>query len=89
MRTRDQHDDEEEDDSDFDPEGPDPSEMDSSDDPDLEVCPHCRKLVYEEAERCPHCGEYISPADAPLSKPAWVVIGVIVTLGVVLLVWIF
>ena len=66
------------DDSDLDPEGPDPSEMDSSDDPDLEVCPHCRKLIYEDAERCPHCGEFINPGDAPMSVRAWIVIGIIV-----------
>ena len=72
-----------------DPEGPDPHEMDSSDDPDLDACPHCRKLITEDAERCPHCGEYISAEDAPLSRPAWFVIAVIVTLGIVFLVWIF
>ena len=59
--------DDDEDDDDIDPEGPDPSEMDYSDDPDLDVCPHCRKMISEDAEHCPHCGEYISPSDAPLS----------------------
>jgi uncharacterized protein (DUF983 family) len=92
MRSRDQHDDEEiddEDDAGFDPEGPDPSEMDSSDDPDLDVCPHCRKLITEEAERCHHCGGWLSAEDAPLSRPAWFVIAVVLALAVVLLVWIF
>ena len=73
----------------FDPEGPDPSEMDSSDDPDLEVCPHCRKLIYEDAERCPHCGEYVNPSDAPLSKGAWVVVTVVILLLISSLLWIF
>ena len=81
--------DEEADDDGLDPEGPDPSEMDSSDDPDLEVCPHCRKLISEDAERCHHCGMYISDEEAPLPKPAWFVIAVIVALGIVFLVWIF
>jgi len=72
-------------DDEFDPEGPDESEMDYSDDPDLEVCPHCRKMISEEAERCPHCGMYISAEDAPLSPMAWVVIGVIVLSLIVLL----
>jgi RNA polymerase subunit RPABC4/transcription elongation factor Spt4 len=73
-------DDSTDDDEDFDPEGPDPVEMDSSDDPDLDVCPRCRKMISEEAERCPHCGEYISAEDAPLSGSAWIMIAVIVLL---------
>ena len=71
---------------DFDPEGPDPSEMDYSDEPDLAVCPHCRKMISEEAELCPHCGEYITPGDAPLSVTAWIVIGVIVVLLILALI---
>jgi hypothetical protein len=84
----DEHDDDHEG-SDLDPEGPDPSEMDSSDDPDLDVCPHCRKMIVEDAERCPHCGEYVSPGEAPISKPAWVVIVVILVLAMAGLLWIF
>jgi len=77
------------DEADVDREGPDPSEMDASDDPDLEICPHCRKLISEDAERCHHCGMYLSAEDTRLSKPAWFLIAVIVTLLIVLLVWIF
>ena len=73
--------DEREDDDAIDPEAPDESDMDSHDDPDLDVCPHGRKLISEEAERCPHCGMHISIEDAPMSKPAWVV-----TVGVILLI---
>jgi uncharacterized paraquat-inducible protein A len=84
------HPDDDDDDADaFDPEGPDPSEMDYSDEPDLEVCPHCRRMISEEAERCPHCGEYLSAEKAPLSTPAWVVIGTIIALLIALLVWRF
>jgi hypothetical protein len=71
----------------IDPEGPDPHEMDYSDEPDLAVCPHCRRMISEEAEICPHCGEFISPADAPMSKPAWIVITAIILLLVGLLWW--
>ena len=70
-----------------DPEGPHPSEMDSSDDPDLDVCPHCRKLISEDAERCPHCGDYVSLSDAPVSRPAWLLIAAIIVLMAVLLAW--
>ena len=85
------HDEEEafEDEADLDPEGPDPHEMDSSDEPDLDVCPHCRKLISEETEQCPHCGQYLSLEQAPLSTPAWIVVGTLLALLVVLLVWIF
>ena len=71
----------------IDPEGPDESEMDFSDDPDLEVCPHCRKLISEETSRCPHCGEYISPADMPMHKGALIVIAIIAAIAVALLIW--
>ncbi|MEO6434890.1 MAG: zinc ribbon domain-containing protein [Tepidisphaeraceae bacterium] len=80
--------DDEADDDDFDPEGPDPDEMDSSDDPDLAVCPHCRKMISEDAERCPHCGEYISLEDTPASAPMWIVAAAIVALLIVLFAWI-
>jgi uncharacterized paraquat-inducible protein A len=76
-------------DDDLDPEGPDPSEMDSSDDPDLDVCPHCRKLISEEAEICPHCRNYISSEDAPMSRTAWAVIVIVGLLLISMLAWIF
>lgn len=72
---------------DFDPEGPDPSEMDYSDEPDLEICPHCRRMISEESDRCPHCGQFITPGEAPLSKRAWVVIVVIAALLIVMILW--
>jgi len=70
---------------DLDPEGPDESEMDYSDDPDLAVCPHCRKMISEEAERCPHCGMYLSLEEKPLPRTAWIVIAVIVVALIALL----
>jgi hypothetical protein len=51
---------------------PDESDMDSFDEPDLEACPHCRKLINEDTVQCPHCGMYISPEDEPSRVPAWV-----------------
>ena len=92
MPTREEHEDDDDhraEEDDLDPEGPDPSEMDSSDEPDLDVCPHCRKLISEEAARCPHCGEYINPADAPLARPWWIVIVAILVLMLAGLLWIF
>ena len=77
--------DDEEDDDQIDPEGPDESDMDYSDEPDLEVCPHCRKMVVEDAERCPHCGNYLSSGNEPLSKRAWIVILIVIALALAFL----
>ena len=77
--------DEEEDDDDLDPEAPDESDMDSHDEPGLEVCPHCRKMIYDDTERCPHCGAFISAEDAPISRRGWIVIVAIVLLALIIL----
>ena len=70
-----------------DPEGPDPSEMDSSDEPDLEVCPNCHKMITEDAERCPHCGQYIVASDTPMSRGALIVIAIIALIVIAMLCW--
>lgn len=67
---------------DDDPEDPDPDD-DEDDDDETVPCRHCGKPVYEDAERCPSCGTYLSREDAPWSKPAWLVIGVVVCLVIV------
>jgi hypothetical protein len=86
---RDEDDDDVNDADEHDPEGPDPAEMDYSDEPDLDVCPHCRKLISEEAEICPHCRDYISSEDAPMSRTAWIVIAIVGLLLISMLAWIF
>ena len=72
----DDRDDEEHCDEGIDPEGPSASEMDYSDEPDLEICPHCRKLISEESEQCPHCMNYVSLEDSPMPRWAWVGIAI-------------
>jgi endogenous inhibitor of DNA gyrase (YacG/DUF329 family) len=55
------------------------------DEDDLTVpCPHCRKPVYEDAERCPSCGSYLSREDMPWRRPIWLVVGVVLCLIIVL-----
>jgi predicted nucleic acid-binding Zn ribbon protein len=76
------------DDDDDDPELPDESDTDSFDEPSLDACPHCNKLIDEDTERCPHCGEYISAADAPRKLPVWMIVGVIL-LAICFIVWMF
>jgi RNA polymerase subunit RPABC4/transcription elongation factor Spt4 len=44
-----------------DPEDPDEADMDEHDEPDLLPCPHCRKMITEDAERCHHCGNWVEP----------------------------
>jgi hypothetical protein len=75
---------EEEDDSESDDEA-----FDSSDDDEDETipCPYCRRPIFEGAERCPYCENYISEEDAPVRKPLWLLVGVILCLIVVYL-WI-
>ena len=83
----DEEDDLDDDDDGHDPEGPSPDEMDSHDEPDLDVFPHCRKMISEDAERCHHCGEYLIATNAPPSKPMWIVIAAVALLAVFLLAW--
>ena len=70
---------------------PDSSDMDDPDDEDVAEtvpCPHCRRPVYESAERCNHCGRYLSEEDTPRHHPKWLVLGVVLCLVIVLLVWV-
>jgi predicted nucleic acid-binding Zn ribbon protein len=69
-----------------DPDFPDESDMDSFDEPGLMPCPHCRKMISEDAEQCPHCHEYISLEDAPRRPlPMWFVVGLVVALLIALI----
>jgi hypothetical protein len=70
---------------------PDVSDMDDPADEDVAEtvpCPHCRRPVYESAERCPNCGRYLSAEDAPSRHPRWVLAGVVVCLVIIVLVWV-
>ena len=56
--------------------------VDSGD--ETEPCPHCRRLIPEDAPRCPYCQQYISEEDAPAArKPWWIVVGALLSLIVV------
>ena len=46
-------------------------------------CPHCRNLIYEEAEQCPHCGQWV--VQPSFSRGAvWRVLAVLVVLAFLL-----
>ena len=82
-------DDEEEDDVNDveDREGPDASDMDHDDDPELVACPFCRALISEDADRCPGCGNFISQtekADHP-RRMLWLIIAVLAAAALILL----
>lgn len=54
------------------------------DDDETVPCPHCGVDVYEDAERCPSCERYLSREETPWSRPAWIVVGVVICLAIVL-----
>ncbi len=56
----------------------------------LVPCPHCREMVPEDVPRCPYCEHYLSDDDQaqPWRRlPPWVLIGVALALGIVVM-WI-
>lgn len=56
----------------------------SEDEIPTETCPHCRRLIPEDAPRCPYCEQYVSEEDAPPArKPWWIVVGALLSLIVV------
>ncbi len=55
---------------------------DGEDDP-TEPCPYCGRPVYDDSPRCPSCERYLSREDRPWSKPAWIVAGVVICLGLI------
>ena len=48
---------------------PDESDMDEHDEPDLIPCPHCRKMIIEDAEKCHHCGQYVEDTESAGGLP--------------------
>ena len=53
---------------------PDPSDMDDDDQPDLIPCPHCRRMISEDAEQCHHCHMYITDDDLAPRKSAGAIV---------------
>ena len=47
----------------YDPEGPDPSDLDRANRDDLQTCPECGAEVYADADRCPSCGHWVLEND--------------------------
>ena len=70
-------------------EDPDPSDTDAGTEYAEQVpCPHCRKLIYEQAEQCPACGQYISDEETPEKKANWIFITVVLLVLAIVLFWI-
>ena len=70
-----------------DPEAPGAADVGpDGDEPDLIVCPNCRKLIAEDAEQCPRCGHYLLDEEIAAGKPWWVWVGLALAL-VVALMW--
>ncbi len=65
-----------------------PDDEAGKNDDDTIPCPHCRRPIYEDAERCPHCERYLSREDAPAGrKPVWIIVGAAAAI-VVVYIWI-
>jgi hypothetical protein len=62
----------------------DEDDLDDDQDDETIPCPHCREPVYEDAEQCPSCGKYLSREDIPWRRPAWLIVGVVITLAIVI-----
>jgi RNA polymerase subunit RPABC4/transcription elongation factor Spt4 len=63
-----------------------PDEPDSDlDNADYLPCPECGEDVFDDAEQCPHCGQYITFSTNPWSgrSPAWIVIGALGVIAVI------
>ncbi|HLN30079.1 MAG TPA: zinc-ribbon domain-containing protein [Gemmataceae bacterium] len=47
-------------------------------------CPHCRRQIYEDAERCPNCGHYLSIEDGSFrARPWWFISGFVICVVIV------
>jgi endogenous inhibitor of DNA gyrase (YacG/DUF329 family) len=44
-------------------------------------CPACGEPIFEDSPRCPACGDYVTAGTGTASRPAWVVLTVIVCLA--------
>ena len=57
----------------------DDSAGDDSDN-DLDECPRCGRLIFDDSERCPRCGVYLSREETGARHPWWVTVGAVVSL---------
>jgi hypothetical protein len=54
-------------------------------DEETDLCPYCRKPIYDDSVRCPHCGNHQSREDAPLRRPLWMIIGALICLAIAIM----
>jgi hypothetical protein len=67
---------------------PDPEDMSSGDEPGVESCLYCRRLISEEAEQCPYCRSYLSDEDRPGGKKSiWVTVIILALLLLAVVGW--
>ncbi len=57
----------------LDPEGPSAQDLDRFGD-EMDSCPNCGAMIYDQAEMCPQCGWYFG--EVPQSVSLWMVLGV-------------
>lgn len=73
---------EDDEDSDLHPEGPDASDL--NDDPAEVPCPYCGREIPDDTPRCPYCGNYLSREDAPPKRHGWWFVGLGLLIALIL-----
>ncbi len=57
----------------LDPDGPSASDLDQFGS-EVDPCPHCGEIIYDQAEKCPKCDQYLGETSKTMSL--WTVAGV-------------
>lgn len=57
----------------LDPDGPSAEDLDRFGD-EVDPCPNCGSVIYDQAEMCPNCGWYLG--EAPKTMSLWIVAGI-------------
>jgi len=62
-------------------EGPDESDINRTDENDVDRCPNCGGTIYEDTDRCPKCGHYVTMVVGRGSRiGAWIVLAFLLAL---------
>ena len=69
----------------LDPDGPSASDLDRFGN-EVDPCPHCGAMIYDQAELCPKCGWYL--LDNPKSVSLWAV-GIVCGLIILMIIFVF
>jgi uncharacterized protein (DUF983 family) len=63
--------------------------MDEHDEPDLIPCPHCRKMIIEDAEQCHHCRQWVDERSSAAGLSTIIIFIIAALIIAVTLGWVF